>query len=49
MEAEFLHWGDSVLAEFQSAVSAVICANEFQKLVKERNKSVSPDPGCVSV
>lgn len=35
--------GDSVLAEFQSAVSAVICANEFQKLVKERNKSVSPD------
>ena len=35
--------GDSVLAEFQSAVSAVICANEFQKLIKERNKSVGPD------
>ena len=29
--------GDSVLAEFQSAVSAVICASEFQKLLKERN------------
>ena len=26
--------GDSVLAEFQSAVSAVVCANEFQKLIK---------------
>ena len=35
--------GDSVLAEFQSAVSAVICANDFQTLVKERNKSVSED------
>ena len=35
--------GDSVLAEFQSAVSAVICANEFQKLLKERNNSVSDD------
>jgi TolB-like protein len=33
--------GDSVLAEFQSAVSAVVCANEFQKLVKERNVTVS--------
>ena len=33
--------GDSVLAEFQSAVSAVVCANEFQKLVKERNDTVS--------
>ena len=32
--------GDSVLAEFQSAVSAVVCANEFQKLIKERNNSV---------
>ena len=31
--------GDSVLAEFQSAVSAVICATEFQKLVKQRNLS----------
>ena len=35
--------GDSVLAEFQSAVSAVVCANEFQKLVKERNDTVSND------
>ena len=32
--------GDSVLAEFQSAVSGVICATEFQKLVKQRNLSV---------
>ena len=32
--------GDSVLAEFPSAVSAVICAAEFQKLIKERNASV---------
>ena len=35
--------GDSVLAEFQSAVSAVICAKEFQKLVRERNANVSED------
>ena len=28
--------GDSVLAEFQSAVSAVVCASEFQKLIKEK-------------
>ena len=35
--------GDSVLAEFQSAVSAVVCAKEFQKLIKERNESVSHD------
>ena len=35
--------GDSVLAEFQSAVSAVVCANEFQKLIKERNNSVVED------
>ena len=35
--------GDSVLAEFQSAVSAVVCAYEFQKLLKERNNSVSDD------
>ena len=35
--------GDSVLAEFQSAVSAVICATEFQKLIKQRNLSVSKD------
>ena len=33
--------GDSVLAEFHSAVSAVICASEFQKLISERNNSVS--------
>ena len=32
--------GDSVLAEFSSAVSAVVCASEFQKLIRERNKSV---------
>ncbi len=32
--------GDSVLAEFQSAVSAVICAKEFQKLIKQRNSNV---------
>ena len=35
--------GDSVLAEFQSAVSAVICAKEFQNLVKERNANVTED------
>jgi len=35
--------GDSVLAEFQSAVSAVICAKEFQKLDRERNANVSED------
>ena len=35
--------GDSVLAEFQSAVSAVVCAKEFQKLVKERNFNVSEE------
>ncbi len=29
--------GDSVLAEFTSAVSAVICASEFQRLIAERN------------
>ncbi|MFL2813555.1 MAG: adenylate/guanylate cyclase domain-containing protein [Candidatus Puniceispirillales bacterium] len=35
--------GDSVLAEFQSAVSGVICAKEFQNLVKERNANVTED------
>ena len=35
--------GDSVLAEFQSAVSAVVCASEFQKLISERNKNVNED------
>ena len=32
--------GDSVLAEFQSAVEAVICGSEFQNTIKERNNSV---------
>ena len=35
--------GDSVLAEFPSAVSAVICAKEFQNLVHERNQNVLPE------
>ena len=35
--------GDSVLAEFQSAVEAVICASEFQKTIKERNNSVDEE------
>ena len=35
--------GDSVLAEFQSAVEAVICASEFQKTIKERNNSVGEE------
>ena len=35
--------GDSVLAEFQSAVSAVICAAEFQKMISKRNLSVSEE------
>jgi len=35
--------GDSVLAEFSSAVSAVICATEFQRLIKERNESETSD------
>lgn len=33
--------GDSVLAEFQSAVSAVVCASEFQKFINNRNASVT--------
>mgnify|MGYP001269649882 FL=1 len=38
--------GDSILAEFSSAVSAVICASEFQKLIQERNSSSSlPENG----
>ena len=32
--------GDSVLAEFQSAVSAMVCAAEFQKLIKQRNSAL---------
>ena len=35
--------GDSVLAAFQSAVSAVICAKEFQNLIRERNANVSEE------
>ena len=35
--------GDSVLAEFQSAVSAVVCAKEFQKLIRQRNLNVEED------
>ena len=35
--------GDSVLAEFQSAVSAVMCATEFQKLIAQRNEAVSEE------
>ena len=35
--------GDSVLAEFQSAVSAVICAAEFQQMISKRNLSVSEE------
>ena len=35
--------GDSVLAEFQSAVAAVVCATEFQNMIRERNLSVSED------
>ena len=35
--------GDSVLAEFHSAVTAVVCATEFQKMINKRNLSVSED------
>ena len=35
--------GDAVLAKFQSAVSSVVCASEFQKLVEQRNCSVEDD------
>jgi Adenylate cyclase, family 3 (some proteins contain HAMP domain) len=35
--------GDSVLAEFQSAVAALVCATEFQKMINKRNLSVSED------
>ena len=31
--------GDSILVEFTSAVSALVCASEFQSLINERNKS----------
>lgn len=35
--------GDSVLAEFPSAVEAVLCASEFQRIIKERNTSVDSE------
>ena len=35
--------GDSVLAEFSSAVSALVCATEFQKCIRERNNLVVQD------
>ena len=35
--------GDSVLAEFSSAVEAVLCASEFQRTIKERNDSVDTE------
>ena len=36
--------GDSVIAEFQSAVDAVVCASEFQKAILQRNEANSePD------
>ena len=35
--------GDSVLAEFQSAVSALICAKDFQELIRERNGNVAEE------
>ena len=35
--------GDSFLAEFQSAVSAVECAVEFQSSIEKRNSSLRTD------
>ena len=35
--------GDSVLAEFPSAVEAVLCAAEFQRTIKQRNASVEDE------
>ena len=35
--------GDSVLAEFPSAVEAVLCASDFQRTIKERNASVEDE------
>ena len=37
--------GDSVLAEFPSAVEAVLCATEFQGTIKERNDSLDTEAG----
>ena len=31
--------GDSVLAEFSSTGSGLVCASEFQELIKERNNN----------
>jgi adenylate cyclase len=39
----FHHAGDSVVAEFPSAVEAINCAVEIQQEMEERNESVSPD------
>ena len=38
--------GDSVLAEFPSAVNAVECAVEFQNKIKERNQSIFLSDYC---
>ncbi len=35
--------GDSVIAEFSSPVQAVLCANDFQKLLAERNEHFSTE------
>ena len=35
--------GDSVLAEFKSAVTAVECASKFQKQIRERNADLGED------
>ena len=35
--------GDSVLAEFPSAVEAVLCASDFQRTIKERNSSLEDE------
>ena len=35
--------GDSILAEFSRAVSAVVCASEIQNLIKERDKFKEKD------
>ena len=35
--------GDSVLAEFASAVEAVLCAAEFQRTIKQRNASIEDE------